>query len=54
MQTLIKYFFPVMYVLYIVGIFLNVRAGNNSEEVWIISAVLWMFNYHMLYRKGTK
>lgn len=54
MNTLIKYFFPVMYALYIFAIFLNARAGNNSEAIWIVSAVLWMFNYHMLYRKNTK
>ena len=54
MQTAIKYFFPVMYILYIVGIGLNVSTGNYSDAAWVISALLWMFNYHMLYRKNIK
>ena len=54
MQTVIKFLFPVMYIFYIVGVGLNVSVGNYSDAAWVLSALLWMFNYHMLYRKTTK
>ena len=54
MKTAIKYLFPVMYALYIVGIGVNVSVGDYSDAGWIFSALLWMFNYHMLYLKSTK
>ena len=54
MKTIIKFLFPVMYILYIAGIGLYASNGNYSEAGWVLSALAWMFNYHMLYLKSTK
>jgi len=54
MNKAIKYLFPVMYVLYILATGLAVYRSDYGQAGWIFSALLWMFNYHMLYTKIKK